>query len=576
MQRRAAWIGRTVSHPNLLPVLSAGVGQPPFYLASPKLEGRTLDRILQDEDNLPLPTKLWIVRQIAEALAALHESTNMIHADVKPGNIFVSPEGHATLIDLGFAHTPNESRHWSLRPEISPSRPVMGTLHYIAPEAITSSMAAEPRSDIYSLGVMFYQMLTRQLPFPTDDASELVRLHREQKLSLANVMSFNLDEYFPMNPAALQSYHRFMHEHLFDRVDIEPSNIHIPDGTLKKAEVTAFCRRYEQAIADAGGIDIQLLGIGRTGHIGFNEPGSQRNSRTRLITLDRVTRKDAASDFFGEQNVPRRAITMGVGTILSARRVILLAFGERKAAVIARTVEGPVAESVAAGFLQEHPDAAVYLDPAAAAELTRAKCPWVIAQVEWDDALIRKAVIWLARQLDKGVLKLTDEDYNEHHLQDLLAEHGPAYEINLRVFRRLQQTITGWPGVGHWLQISGFSFRFDSNRKTATDLSLLTEQGPRAIRPAEKLRAVVNRYLIDPQGDQDGFRMLNLKQVVDPRTPPDLKDLVLEGLKAAGERGIAPQRAGRICDVAQGGPCLLTRERLTVLDFAAGRSGNQN
>ena len=281
---------------------------------------------------------------------------------------------------------------------------------------------------------------------PMSVYAELVRLHREEKLSLANVVSFNLDEYFPMNPAALQSYNRFMHEHLFDHVDIEPSNIHIPDGMLEKGEVTGFCRRYEQAIVDAGGIDIQLLGIGRTGHIGFNEPGSERDSRTRLITLDRVTRQDAASDFFGEQHVPRRAITMGVGTILSARRVILLAFGERKAGVIAQAVEGPVTESVAASFLQEHRDAAVYLDPAAAAELTRGKCPWVIGQVEWDDALIRKAVIWLARQLDKGILKLTDEDYNEHHLQDLLAEHGPAYEINLRVFRRLQQTITGWPG----------------------------------------------------------------------------------------------------------------------------------
>ena len=281
---------------------------------------------------------------------------------------------------------------------------------------------------------------------PMSVYAELVRLHREEKLSLANVVSFNLDEYFPMNPAALQSYHRFMREHLFDHVDIEASNIHIPDGMIEKGEVGAFCRRYEQAIADAGGIDIQLLGIGRTGHIGFNEPGSERGSRTRLIALDRVTRKDAASDFFGEQNVPRRAITMGVGTILSARRVILLAFGEQKAAVIAQAVEEPVTESVAASFLQEHADAAVYLDPAAAAKLTRSKCPWVIDQVEWDDALIRKAVIWLARQLDKGILKLTDEDYNEHHLQDLLAEHGPAYEINLRVFRRLQRTITGWPG----------------------------------------------------------------------------------------------------------------------------------
>ncbi|MCH7873534.1 MAG: glucosamine-6-phosphate deaminase, partial [Planctomycetes bacterium] len=227
---------------------------------------------------------------------------------------------------------------------------------------------------------------------PMSVYGELVRIHREERLSFSNVVSFNLDEYFPMNPAELQSYHRFMREHLFDQVDIDQSNVHMPDGMLETRQVAAFCNAYEQAIADAGGIDIQLLGIGRTGHIGFNEPGSERDSRTRLITLDRVTRKDAASDFFGEHNVPRRAITMGVGTILSARRVILMAFGEQKASVIAQAVEGPVTESVAASFLQEHPDAAVYLDPAAAAELTRAKCPWVTGRVDWEDGRIRKAV----------------------------------------------------------------------------------------------------------------------------------------------------------------------------------------
>jgi glucosamine-6-phosphate deaminase len=275
---------------------------------------------------------------------------------------------------------------------------------------------------------------------------ELVRLHRREGLSFANVVTFNLDEYYPMEPTALQSYRRFMDEFLFGHVDIDPAHVHIPDGTLGPDDIGAFCDAYERALARAGGIDLQLLGIGRTGHIGFNEPGSARTSTTRLITLDKVTRKDAASDFFGETHVPRRAVTMGVGTILRARRIVLLALGEQKAPVIARAVEGPVCAAVAASFLQEHPNASVYLDRAAAAELTRLKSPWVLGPIEWDEPAICSAAIWLARLTDKPVLKLTDEDFNENGLQDLLAEHGPAYDINLRVFRRLQTTITGWPG----------------------------------------------------------------------------------------------------------------------------------
>jgi glucosamine-6-phosphate deaminase len=275
---------------------------------------------------------------------------------------------------------------------------------------------------------------------------ELVRLHREEGLSLANVITFNLDEYYPMQPNELQSYVRFMREHLFDLVDIAPGNWHVPDGTLPIEQVADFCAWYEEQITKAGGIDIQLLGVGRTGHIGFNEPGSSEQSRTRLITLDRVTRIDAASDFFGQEHVPRRAITMGVGTILGARQLIMLAFGEHKAPIIAQAVEGEISATIAASFLQEHPNAAVVLDEAAADSLTRYKSPWLLGPVEWDEAKVRKAVIWLARKLDKAILKLTDHDYNEEGLQDLLADRGPAYEINLKVFRHLQSTITGWPG----------------------------------------------------------------------------------------------------------------------------------
>ena len=281
---------------------------------------------------------------------------------------------------------------------------------------------------------------------PTGVYAELVRMHREDGLSFANVVTFNLDEYFPMQAHELQSYVRFMNEHLFDHVDIDAANVHIPDGTLPIEQVPDFCRRYEEAIEAAGGIDLQLLGIGRTGHIGFNEPGSARDSRTRLITLDWVTRRDAASDFFGEPNVPRRAITMGVGTIMDAKRVVLMAFGEHKAPTIARAVEGEITASVAASFLQQHDNAEIWLDTAAADELTRFKSPWVLGPIDWDQAIIRKAVIWLARRVDKALLKLTDEDYNEHGLQDLLAERGSAYDINLDIFRQMQATITGWPG----------------------------------------------------------------------------------------------------------------------------------
>lgn len=275
---------------------------------------------------------------------------------------------------------------------------------------------------------------------------ELVRLHREDGLSFERVVTFNLDEYYPMNPDELQSYVRFMHEHLFDAIDIRPENIHIPDGRLDRADVYGYCRSYEQKIAEAGGLDLQLLGIGRTGHIGFNEPGSTRESRTRMVTLDRLTRMDAAADFFGESNVPRRAITMGVGTILEARQLIMLAWGESKAAIVQKAVEGPVSEVVTASFLQEHPAATVVLDTAAASELTRNRRPWVVTQCEWTNRLTRRAVVWLSHSLKKPVLKLTDADYSEHGAGDLVTEQGPAYTINIRVFNELQRTISGWPG----------------------------------------------------------------------------------------------------------------------------------
>jgi glucosamine-6-phosphate deaminase len=272
---------------------------------------------------------------------------------------------------------------------------------------------------------------------------ELIRLHREQGLSFRQVLCFNLDEYYPMDPGSLHSYHRFMWENLFSHLDLPRENVAIPRGDLPRAEAEAECPRYEAAIRAAGGIDLQLLGIGRTGHIGFNEPGSGLESRTRLITLDLVTRKDAAADFFGEEHVPREAITMGVATILEAREILLLATGEHKAPIVRRAVEGEVDHEVAATFLQRHPMVTFYLDQAAAAGLTRIATPWLLGPVEWTEPLAVRAVVWLAQQTGKAVLKLTQHDYAEHRLSALVAAHGSPGALNGLVFNALGAKIRG-------------------------------------------------------------------------------------------------------------------------------------
>lgn len=276
--------------------------------------------------------------------------------------------------------------------------------------------------------------------------NELVRLHQEEGLSFKNVVTFNLDEYYPMDPNALQSYDRFMKEYLFDHVDVDPDNIHIPDGTLKREDVFSYCMSYEEKIREAGGLDLQILGIGRTGHIGFNEPGSGINSKSRLISLDYLTILDAASDFFGEENVPRKAITMGVGTIMEAKQVILMAWGEGKAHIIRSAVEGPVSEAIPATFLQNHPNTQVFLDAGSSAQLTRINTPWLVGECDWNKPLIKKAVIWLSQKLQKPVLKLTNRDYGDNGMGDIITEFDSAYNININIFNKLQHTITGWPG----------------------------------------------------------------------------------------------------------------------------------
>jgi glucosamine-6-phosphate deaminase len=274
---------------------------------------------------------------------------------------------------------------------------------------------------------------------------ELIRLRNEEGLDFSRVVTFNLDEYYPIRPDAIQSYNRWMREVFFNHVNVPAENIHIPKGDLPRDEVDAFCEEYEREIERFGGIQLQLLGIGRTGHIGFNEPGSSRNSLTRLVTLDPTTRTDAASDFFGEENVPPQAITMGVDSILQAKKVIIMALGEHKAPIVRRAVEDEVTDDVTASFLQKHPSAVFVLDAAAANELTAIKLPWRVGRVEWTPQVEKRAVIWLCEEVQKPIPRLCNSDFLEHHLADLLRERGPVERIRQRIFDELMSTICTRP-----------------------------------------------------------------------------------------------------------------------------------
>jgi glucosamine-6-phosphate deaminase len=275
---------------------------------------------------------------------------------------------------------------------------------------------------------------------------ELIRLHQQEGLSFRNVITFNLDEYYPMEKDNVESYHYFMHENLFKHIDINPKNIHIPDGMVRQENLDQYCLDYEASILNAGGLDFQLLGIGRTGHIGFNEPGSHSNSGTRSITLNHITRVDAAESFLGINNVPRRAITMGIGTIKKAKRIVLLAWGENKASIIKQTIEGEISSQVPATYLQSHTNTTFVLDKEASSELTRIKTPWLVSSLIWTEELKSRAIVWLCEKVNKPVLKLNDKDYNDNGMSGLLAVEGLAYDLNIKMFNNLQKTITGWPG----------------------------------------------------------------------------------------------------------------------------------
>jgi glucosamine-6-phosphate deaminase len=275
---------------------------------------------------------------------------------------------------------------------------------------------------------------------------ELVRMHKEEGLSFKNVITFNLDEYYPMEADSKQSYHHFMYEHFFNHLDIKPENVFIPDGSIASEEIEQFCLDYENKIEAVGGIDAQLLGIGRSGHIGFNEPGSLVSSVTRLVQLDELTIEDAAKDFGGEENVPVHALTMGIKTILKARKIFFVAWGEAKSDILQKAIEGPVQRGVPASFLQNHTNVHFMLDSAAASKLSRFNTPWLTGVCEWNDNMKKKAVIWLSRKAKKPILKLTDQEYKKFGLSDLLKTAGSAYNLNISVYNQIQRTITGWPG----------------------------------------------------------------------------------------------------------------------------------
>lgn len=274
---------------------------------------------------------------------------------------------------------------------------------------------------------------------------ELVRLHKHEGLSFKNVITFNLDEYYPIQKDARQSYHSFMHRHLFDHIDINPENIHVPDGSIPRDKVKEYCIAYEKKIEEAGGIDLQILGIGSNGHIGFNEPGSSIYSKTRLISLDHNTRVVNSREFKDITKMPRLALTMGINTIMQAKKIILMAWGF-KGPIVAKAVEGNVTEQVPASILQQHDNCVFILDKQSSSDLTRFKEPWLSGEVEWTPQVIKKAVVNMALKLKKPVLGLTNHDYNENGLAELLVEKGDAYEVNLQVFYMLRDSITGWPG----------------------------------------------------------------------------------------------------------------------------------
>lgn len=274
---------------------------------------------------------------------------------------------------------------------------------------------------------------------------ELVRMHKEDGLSFKNVIVFNIYEFYPLQPQS-EGNLKLIKEAFLNHIDIKPENIYSPDGLVSKEEVLNYCKAYEHKIQAIGGLDYALLGLGRAGNIGINIAGSSLNSQTRLVLLDIQSRKEAVNTFSSLENVPVSAITMGISTIMKAKEIALIAWGEDKSRSVKDVVEGAVTDAVPASSLQAHPNATVYTDLNSAYELTRINHPWLVTNAEWNNKLIRRAIVWLCFKVDKPILKLTNKDYQDNGLEDLLALYGSAYNVNIKIFNDLQHTITGWPG----------------------------------------------------------------------------------------------------------------------------------
>ncbi len=376
---------------------------------------------------------------------------------------------------------------------------------------------------------------------------ELIRLHNEEQLDFSNVITFNLDEYWPMDPESIHSYHKFMRENFFDHVNVKPENIHIPRGDIAAEDVDAYCEEYERTIEKFGGLDLQLLGIGRSGHIGFNEPGSARNSLTRLVNLDPVTRRDAASGFFGEDNVPHHAITMGVGSILSAKKIIIMALGEHKASVVKRAAEQEVTDVISASFLQTHTNSLFAVDRAAAAELTAVKTPWIVGNIEWTPQLEKKAVIWLAGEVGKPLLKLETDDFLQNHLHQLIYKYGSVAQIRQRVFDALLEGLCTKPAGVDSQRVIVFSPHPDDDViSMGGTLITLADQGHEvyiaymtsgniAVFDHDALRHIdfVSEFhkLFHPEGRAVLDQLQDLKENIENKKPGDLDTAEMLGIK---------------------------------------------
>ena len=274
--------------------------------------------------------------------------------------------------------------------------------------------------------------------------TELIRKHKDEGVSFRNVVFFNLYEYYPLTEGAGSSFSH-LNKLFLSQIDIDRQNIFTMDGSIPQEAIIEHCRLYEQRIQTFGGLDMVIMGIGREGNIGMNEPGSHASSTTRLILIDVTSRSEAAHNI-GVDNLPPCSITMGINTIMGARKVYMLAWGEDKADIIRSAVEDKVSDTLPASYLQLHANTSVCVDLAAAAHLTRIQRPWLVTSCEWNDKLVRSAIVWLCTTLNKPILKLTNKDYNENGLSELLALYGSAYNANIKVFNDLQHTITGWPG----------------------------------------------------------------------------------------------------------------------------------